>query len=467
MKFSTLVISVVITLAAAFTSPKLSVSNQSHATPNTSAPTTLKNIDEISPSCPNTIDHIHSQSDENSVSWLINDILLKSSTTSLQSNRNANEFTHSDLNERKREFEMNLGKAIDTLRKDYPDMLTRLPDFTIYDRDIEVVDPSGVTLHSLQSYKTSFQFLHMVIKVFYCPEQSGLTFRLVYDCARKSVRVSWNAYLVPRAIYGGTRNKLHVDGISVYEVDQASGLISQHRVEHLLVNDAPVTAPQGIFHALAVEANENPEGIPVWNVNQVSLSNDLDFMSSSPTSDTLRSCNKSHRSKSKGFNWNRTNSRPPSMLFSSSSGQSSPYSSAEDHPLFDQKAYESKNQSRKKFGLQPITPDEFIQIQIETKELEVKQQQKAAEIASSSAAEMTNKKESFANKLFNFAKNTCEDNWDCQRPEVCCDFGFKKMCCRSGQAVFGGLPNQKLTKIPIRVVAGQPKGGPGSDGMNY
>lgn len=466
MKFSTLVISVVITLAAAFTSPKASVSIKSHAaTADTSAPT-IKNLDDLTQSCLNNSLHTHSQYDEKSVSSLIDDILLQISSTSLQSNINANEFTQSDLNERKREFEMNLGKAIDTLRKDYPEMLTRSPDFTIYDRDIEVVDPSGVTLHSLQSYKTSFRFLHMVIKVFYCPEQSGLTYRLVYDCARKNIRVSWNAYLVPRAIYGGTRNKLYVDGISVYEVDQSSGLISQHRVEHLLVNDAPVTAPQGIFHALAVEANANPEGIPVWNVHQMKSSIDAATSNTSPTLNTPRAENKYQRSKVKGFNWSKRNSRPPSMLFASSSGQSSSYSSAEDHPLFDQKAYESKNQSRKKFGLQPITPDEFIQIQIETKELEVKQQQKAAEIAASSAAEMTNKKDSFTSKLFNFAKSTCENNWDCQRPEVCCDFGFKKMCCRSGQAVFGGLPNQKLTKIPVRVVAGQPRGGPGSEGMN-
>lgn len=466
MKFSTLVISVVITLAAAFTSPKASLSNKSHTATTDTSVSTTKNLDELSQSFPNTLDHIHSHSDENSISWFINDILLQSRTTPLQSNINANECSQSDLNERKREFEMNLGKAIDTLRKDYPDMLTRSPDFTIYDRDIEVVDPSGVTLRSLQSYKTSFQFLHMLIKVFYCQEQSGLTFRLIYDCARKNVRVSWNAYLVPRAIYGGTRNKLHVDGISVYEVDQGSGLISQHRVEHLLVNDAPVTAPQGIFHALAVEANANPEGIPVWNVHRLNSSTDAGAINANSASDSLRPKNKPQRSKSKVFNWNQINSRPPTMLFASSPGQSSSYSSAEDHPLFDQKAYESKNQSRKKFGLQPITPDEFIQIQIETKELEVKQQQKAAEIATSSAAEMTNKKESFTNKLFSFAKNTCEDNWDCQRPEVCCDFGFKKMCCRSGQAVFGGLPNQRLTKIPIRVVAGQPRGGPGSEGMN-
>lgn len=29
-------------------------------------------------------------------------------------------------------------------------------------------------------------------------------------------------------------------------------------------------------------------------------------------------------------------------------------------------------------------------------------------------------------------QDTCESNFDCERPEVCCDFHFKKMCCSSG-----------------------------------
>lgn len=30
-------------------------------------------------------------------------------------------------------------------------------------------------------------------------------------------------------------------------------------------------------------------------------------------------------------------------------------------------------------------------------------------------------------------QNSCESNFDCERPEVCCDFHFKRMCCSSGQ----------------------------------
>jgi len=343
------------------------------------------------------------------------------------------------MDEKQREFELALGKALDTIKSDYPKLLTRDPDFSIYHNDIEVIDPSGVTLHSIDSYKASFQFLHMVIKLFYCHEKSGLTFRLVYDCARKNIRVSWNAELVPRQIYGGVRNILHVDGISVYEFDRESGLINRHRVEHLLVNDAPVKAPQGIFQAIKQEATQGPEGVPVWNTQQMKNLN-----SNSNTVLEFRPSSKSSTSTS---------------LFSSSSDD------MDNGVQFDAKAFAKKNAVRKKFGLQPLTPEEFLKIEIENKALEIAQEEKAA--SASAAAEMTQskpKKGNFMNKLFgNVLKDTCESNWDCNRPELCCDFGFKKMCCSSGQGVFNGAPG--LQQIPVPVVADDhlQRGGPGGD----
>lgn len=353
------------------------------------------------------------------------------------------------------EFELALGKAMDTLRQDYPLLLTKSPDFSIYHADIEVVDPSGFTLHNVKDYKRSFNLVHMVVKLFYCPNQSSLTFRLVYDCARKNIRISWNAVLVPRLFAGKDsesmrRNQLHVDGISVYELDRESGLINQHRVEHLLVNDAPVSAPQGIFQAIANEATQGPEGIPVWNVKN-------------------HAGGDAHRSSSQTlfeFTSNHAFQPRQSMLFSSSDDSESTL-----HKLFNEEAYDAKNASRKKFGLPPISPDEFIQIALETEELEQNQRQKAA--AAAHAAEMAQKpkKQSFMNRLFgNVLQDTCESNFDCERPEVCCDFGFKKQCCRSGMGVNNLVPGQQLQRIPVRVVADDgnfPRGGPGGNGMDY
>lgn len=345
------------------------------------------------------------------------------------------------LTDEQREFELMLGKALDTLRSDYPDMLTKDPDFSIYHSQIEAVDPKGITLHTLNSYKTSFQFLHMIINLFYSPDDSSLTFRLVYDCARKSIRVSWNAILIPRM--GGVSKRLHVDGISVYEFERKSGLINQHRVEHLLINDAPVEAPQGIFSAIKNHAMAGPDadGIPVWSIDG-KITNVMEFKQS------------------------------PKMI---GMGMSSLFSSSEttadgdfQHPLFDRKAFNSKNASRKKFGIPPLTPDEFVKIQAEVKAMETvqEQKQKTANKDAEDAKEKENQRSLLSKMFGNVMKNTCESNDECERPEVCCDLGFKKFCCSSGMRVFDVPPN--LQKIPIRVIADDgrltPRGGP--DGMD-
>merc|ERR1712232_1547005 len=89
----------------------------------------------------------------------------------------------------------------------------------------------------------------------------------------------------------------------------------------------------------------------------------------------------------------------------------------------------------------------------------------SAQQQAAAAAEMADKSEKspkgFFDKLFgNVVKDTCENNFDCERPEVCCDFGFKKMCCTSGQSVFNG--SQSLygqpAFVPVPADVGYPEG---------
>lgn len=151
----------------------------------------------------------------------------------------------------RREFDMNLGKAMDVLRNDYPNMLHTTPDFSIYNDDISVLDPSGVQLSGLGNYKNSFSFLQTMIGFFYNMEQSGVQNRMMYDFARQSIRISWNAVLVPKVL--GNRRSLYIDGISIYRMDSKTGKIGEHRVEKMLINDIPVTPPYGVLSALKNE----------------------------------------------------------------------------------------------------------------------------------------------------------------------------------------------------------------------
>lgn len=154
-----------------------------------------------------------------------------------------------DIVDERREFEINLGRAMDTLRKDYPHILYRAPEFSIYHDDISVVDPSGVQLSGLNSYKQSFRFAQSVVGVFYDREKSMITHRMVYDWARQSIRISWNAMIVPKVV-GNRRNALYVDGVSLYKLDSASGKIIEHKIENIIANNKPLSPPypiQGIL----------------------------------------------------------------------------------------------------------------------------------------------------------------------------------------------------------------------------
>lgn len=313
------------------------------------------------------------------------------------------------------EFEIGVGRALDVLRKDYPFMLTEQPNLSIYCKDVEFVDPSGVRLHGLSAYKNSFRLLHAIVKFIYCPARSSLTFRMCFDQARNNIRIHWNAEVVPREIFGGSRTTAHVDGISIYELDAASGNITQHRIEHLLMNNLPVRPKEGVIAALR---NQHAVTVPSFARNQIA-----EFQSFSP-----------EKSGSSLF----------AMEGASENG-------AEDKAAgVDWDALERKNLSRKKFGLQPLTAEEFLELEAQVKQMDLQQRQSAA----SNAAEMSGKQKSknfFEKMLGDVLDDTCDSNFDCERPEVCCDFGFKKMCCSSGTPVVNGFREYAMVPVPVDV----------------
>lgn len=162
-----------------------------------------------------------------------------------------------EIVDERREFELNLGRAMYVLRNDYPALLVSSPDFSIYHEDIRVVDPSGVQLTGLPSYRNSFHFFRSVSGVFYDVSSSDVRHRMVYDFARSELRVSWNVTLRPKL----SEDPLHVDGVSVYTLDRKSGKIVEHRVERVLMNNIPLRPPYGVFSALNPEVQQMPQGV--------------------------------------------------------------------------------------------------------------------------------------------------------------------------------------------------------------
>mmetsp|Transcript_34723 Transcript_34723/g.81869 ORF Transcript_34723/g.81869 Transcript_34723/m.81869 type:complete len:256 (+) Transcript_34723:130-897(+) len=154
------------------------------------------------------------------------------------------------ITDERRNFQMNLGKAMDTLRKDMPYILKKTPDYSIYHEDITVVDPSGVQLTGIENYKSSIKFFQQFVAFWFQSERNGLQYRLVYDFARSSIRVSWHAVLVPKMPLG---KPLHVDGISMYRLETETGKIIEHKLENLSINNTPIVPPYGVFSLVQQE----------------------------------------------------------------------------------------------------------------------------------------------------------------------------------------------------------------------
>jgi len=157
-------------------------------------------------------------------------------------------------------FQVNLGKAMDTLRKDMPYILKETPDYSIYHEDIMVVDPSGVQLTGIENYKNSIKFLQQFVNFWFQSERNGIQYRQVYDFARSSIRVSWHAVLVPKMPLG---RPLHVDGISMYRLETETGKIIEHKLENLSINNTPIMPPYGVFSLVQQEWGLVGNGVQV------------------------------------------------------------------------------------------------------------------------------------------------------------------------------------------------------------
>jgi len=332
------------------------------------------------------------------------------------------------------DYEIQLGRVLNALKRDYPDILVADPDYSIYSDSILAKDPSGFKVNGLNNYKQAFALVHTVVNVFYCPEMSLLTFKMIHDKCHNNIRVSWNAEVVPKQIFGGTKTTLHVDGISVYELNM-KGKVQRHHIQNLLINNQPLVKHDSLLDALRAElSTSQKECAPVFTRADERMA----------ATTTLPSKNKLVRFAQQPF-FSESNSlfSPDEELTRTSLVVLSAVPHGQDNSLdsndsdLDWDKFERRNQTRKKFGVKPLTADEFMKLESEVKELESQQIKKYP--SNTDATQMPSPKKNspikgFLTKVFGEVfEDTCESNYDCKRPEVCCDFKFKKICCSSGQ----------------------------------
>ena len=123
----------------------------------------------------------------------------------------------------------------------------------------------------------------------------------------------------------------------------------------------------------------------------------------------------------------------------------------------DTVAYDAKNKSRQKFGLKPLSVEEFLHIERQVEQLAHVQQEAVQEAKSLARRQQAEKETAAGPSLFDkvfgsVMKNmdTCESNFDCERPQVCCDYIFAKKCCSSGSLVLSDSSQQlQYARIPV------------------
>jgi hypothetical protein len=111
--------------------------------------------------------------------------------------------------------------------------------------------------------------------------------------------------------------------------------------------------------------------------------------------------------------------------------------------------WERRNESRKKFGMKPLSRDEFIVLQEETRmQAEKQRREYQNQKPQQRRSESRNMASIFETILSVAAPQVCETNDDCPAPsEVCCDFRFQKVCCSHGVKE----TQQQLALIPVPV----------------
>jgi hypothetical protein len=137
----------------------------------------------------------------------------------------------------------------------------------------------------------------------------------------------------------------------------------------------------------------------------------------------------------------------PSSSFENIEQDSSHSAATGNLDYIDVEAMNRKNLARKKFGLAPLSEQEYLAIESQINTMKLDSQAQTANINPPKPQVKSVRKGIFSGILGEVFQSTCESNFDCQRPEVCCDYGFKKTCCRSGTPV--GFDSMQAVRIPI------------------
>jgi len=317
------------------------------------------------------------------------------------------------------DYELNLGKAIDTLRQDSPRLFLEKPDFSIFSDSVSLHDPSGKRLQGVSQYERVFDMLRFLRRT--AMQDAELTYRLV--CHDDTIRVRWTAKMQVRDPAFGLTQLNIIDGVSVYEMD-SKGKISKHSIETIVMANDGLAQPLNLGLLWPTPQMATPEmAMPFFRTLDAALADRFDASRAQlpmlPMPPRLRPSRSAQRARD-----------PQASIELGGEGV------ADETPM--QRAAREREEDA----------------------------EKARRLAELRAPKNEKKKKG---GLFGFSgPQECETSYDCDAPMVCCDLLMAKVCCSGGMMVPRASPEMELQRraipIPVEKDSPFPPGFPGPGG---
>jgi len=180
-----------------------------------------------------------------------------------------------DDDRERREYQLNVGRCVDALRRDLPELFERELQDDIYTANIELRDPSGVQLRGKTAYRQVFGMLRLFRRI--AAARVDVSLRLRHNELQERIEVRWHSHFTSRHM------SLYVDCISHYYLSP-EGLVHRHHVEKIDVNSQTLKPPYGQswlnLQAHLLGALEPcPAGLAFFKDDEPSPDDDLDVAS--------------------------------------------------------------------------------------------------------------------------------------------------------------------------------------------
>jgi hypothetical protein len=324
------------------------------------------------------------------------------------------------------EYELNLGKCLDTLQQEVPYFAEREFSWDIYTRDISFGDPTGEKIRGIKAYQTFFSTLRALRSIMYSDVQVTKN-KIRYDWNGKRIIVRWQSTWTMK----GARKPAYVDAVSYLSLND-KGLIYKHELDNVNINGQDVNPNYAAgfvgMQELAVAGIQGK--VPSYG-----------FGDDSEEAKYLLD-----KAKTTGFAFDTGSMKPktkPAITVLPSNpdlGQR-----MKDHP--EQTAvYMVNTQNANPPKKRPETMES------------------SAEATSDKAEKPKRKKQAREKPKWRNIPGTCDGVWDCDAGMECCDYNVAKFCCSGGVGIpamggiidamqnpFGRAPQPGLVPIPIPV----------------